>query len=125
MATLNWLAMTSQMWTKGNFAALDQVTTGEARTVYLTEKRQAAGDPGPSGRTPFKLSGMAITASANGICCPMPDGMSETAALVMAVNMPEPVKMPVKAPAASRMPAISKAALACASTRARCCAALG
>jgi hypothetical protein len=66
VATLNWLAKTSQMWTKGNFAALDQVTTGEARTVYLTEKRQAAGDPGPSGRTPFKLSGLSITVPCHG-----------------------------------------------------------
>ena len=65
-ATLNWLAMTNQMWTKDNFAPLDQVTTGEARTVYLTEKRQAAGDPRPSGRTPFRLSGLSITVPCHG-----------------------------------------------------------
>ena len=28
-ATLNWLAKTNQMWVKDDFAALDQVTTGE------------------------------------------------------------------------------------------------
>jgi hypothetical protein len=65
-ATMNWLAMTSQMWTKDNFAPLDQVTTGEARTVYLTEKRQAAGDPRPSGRTSFRLSGLSITVPCHG-----------------------------------------------------------
>ena len=33
-ATLNWLDQTNQMWTAGDFAALDQVATGEMRTIY-------------------------------------------------------------------------------------------
>ena len=60
-ATLNWLAKTNQMWTRDDFAALSQVTTGEARTVYLTEQRKAVHDPGPSGRTAFRLTGLSIT----------------------------------------------------------------
>ena len=31
-ATLTWLDRTSQMWVASDFAALDQVTTGEMRT---------------------------------------------------------------------------------------------
>jgi hypothetical protein len=58
---MNWLASTNQMWTKDDFAALDQVTTGEGRMIYRTEQRQAAGDPSPSSRTPFQLTGLSIT----------------------------------------------------------------
>ena len=65
-ATLNWLTMTNQMWTKDNFAALDRVTVGEARTVYRTERRHAAGDASPSGRTPFRLTGLSITVPCHG-----------------------------------------------------------
>jgi hypothetical protein len=65
-ATLNWLAMTNQMWTKDNFAALDRVTVGEARTVYRAEQRHAAGDASPSGRTPFRLTGLSITVPCHG-----------------------------------------------------------
>ena len=65
-ATLNWLAMTNQMWTKDNFAALDRVTVGEARTIYRTEQRHAAGDASPSGRTPFRLTGLSITVPCHG-----------------------------------------------------------
>lgn len=60
-ATLNWLAKTNQMWTKDDFSALNQVTTGEARTVFLAEEHDAAGDPSPSGRAPFQLTGLSIT----------------------------------------------------------------
>ena len=60
-ATMNWLATTNQMWTKDDFAALDRVTTGEGRLIYRTEQHQAAGDPSPSGRTPFRLTGLSIT----------------------------------------------------------------
>ena len=60
-ATMNWLATTNQMWTKDDFAALDRVTTGEGRLIYRTEQDQAAGDPSPSGRTPFRLTGLSIT----------------------------------------------------------------
>ena len=49
-ATLHWLAETSQMWTSSNFAALDQVTTGEMRTIYLAEKRRRASRPTRRGR---------------------------------------------------------------------------
>jgi hypothetical protein len=60
-ATLNWLARTNQMWTKADFSGLDQVTTAEAREVYLAERRHAAGGPSLSGRTPFQLTGLSIT----------------------------------------------------------------
>jgi hypothetical protein len=58
---MHWLATTNQMWTKDDFAALDQVTTGEGRIIYRTEQRQAAGGPTPSGRTAFQLTGLSIT----------------------------------------------------------------
>ena len=60
-ATMTWLATTNQMWTKDDFAALDRVTTGEGRLIYRTEQDQAAGDPSPSGRAPFRLTGLSIT----------------------------------------------------------------
>ena len=59
-ATENWLAATNQMWTRNDFASLNQVTTGEARQVYLAEQRGAAGSP-TSGRTPLRLSGLSVT----------------------------------------------------------------
>jgi hypothetical protein len=59
-ATLNWLSKTNQMWTKDNFAALDQVTAGEMRTVYQTEENQAATEKS-SGRQAFQLTGLSIT----------------------------------------------------------------
>jgi hypothetical protein len=40
-ATLTWLDQTNQMWTAGDFTALNQVTTGEMRTVYQVEEQQA------------------------------------------------------------------------------------
>jgi hypothetical protein len=54
-AALNWLAQTNQMWTRANFAALDHVTTGQMRTIYLSEENQAslpvnAAGPGLAGR---------------------------------------------------------------------------
>jgi hypothetical protein len=55
-ATMHWLAMTNQMRTKGDFSALDQVTTGEMRAVYLYEKAHA-GQTGPA----FRLSDLSIT----------------------------------------------------------------
>lgn len=57
-AILNWLAETNQMWTKNNFTAVDQVTTGEMRTVYQYEQQQ----PGASGssRKTFQLTGLSI-----------------------------------------------------------------
>ena len=59
-ATRHWLAETSQMWTNSNFAALDQVTTGEMRTIYLAEKRQAS-LPSNASRQAFQLTGLSIT----------------------------------------------------------------
>ena len=34
---MNWLAKTNQMWTNNDFAALDQITTGQMRTIYQSE----------------------------------------------------------------------------------------
>ena len=48
------------MWTRGDFAALDQVTTGEGRMIYQAEQRQSA-DTIAAGRTPFRLTGLSIT----------------------------------------------------------------
>ena len=59
-ATLNWLNKTSLMWTAGDFAALDQVTTGEMRTIYQVEKQQAT-LPTNADRQPFQLTGLSIT----------------------------------------------------------------
>jgi hypothetical protein len=59
-AVLNWLAKTSDMWTTGNFAALDQITTAEMRTIYLTEKAQAS-LPSNASRQAFQLTGLSIT----------------------------------------------------------------
>ena len=58
--------MTNQMWTIDNFAALDRVTVGEARTIYRTEQRHTAGDASPPGRTPFRLTGLSITVPCHG-----------------------------------------------------------
>lgn len=59
-ATVNWLDQTSQMWTRGDFAALDHVTTGEIRTLYQVEQQQAA-LPTNASRQPFQLTGLSIT----------------------------------------------------------------
>jgi hypothetical protein len=64
-ATMHWLAATNHMWTRGDFAALDQVTTGEARAVYQAEQRQSA-DTIALGRTPFQLTGLSITVPCSG-----------------------------------------------------------
>ena len=59
-ATLHWLSETNQMWTRNNFAALDQVTTAGMRTIYLAEKRQAS-LPSNASRVGFQLTGLSIT----------------------------------------------------------------
>jgi hypothetical protein len=59
-ATLNWLDQTNQMWTAGDFAALNQVTTGEMRTIYQIEEQQAT-LPASASRQPFQLTGLSIT----------------------------------------------------------------
>jgi hypothetical protein len=60
-ATLNWLAKTNQIWRWNDFAPLNQVTTGEARSAYLAQKNRTRSDPGPAGRPPFRLTGVSIT----------------------------------------------------------------
>ena len=42
-AVLNWLAKTNAMWTRNDFAALEEITTAEMRTIYLAEQR--GGEP--------------------------------------------------------------------------------
>jgi hypothetical protein len=59
-AVMNWLAETDQMWTHSDFAAVDQITTGQMRTIYLSEEQQAS-LPGNASRQPFQLTGLSIT----------------------------------------------------------------
>jgi hypothetical protein len=59
-ATLNWLAKTNQMWTHGDFADLDQVTTAEMRTIYLSEEPKGA-IPDNASRIAFQLTSLSIT----------------------------------------------------------------
>ena len=59
-AVLNWLAKTNAMWTHNDFAALDEITTAEMRTIYLAEQRQAS-LPTNASRQPFQLSSLSIT----------------------------------------------------------------
>jgi hypothetical protein len=58
-AALNWLAKTNAMWTHNDFAALDEITTAEMRTIYLAEK-QGASLPANASRQPFQLTGLSI-----------------------------------------------------------------
>jgi len=58
-AVTNWLVKTNQMWTSNDFAALDQVTTGQMRTIYLSEQRQAS-LPANASRMAFQLTGLSI-----------------------------------------------------------------
>jgi hypothetical protein len=57
-ATRSWLAATNQMWTEGNFAALNQVTTGEMRAVYAHEQQQ---DASSSSRKLLQLADLSVT----------------------------------------------------------------
>ena len=59
-AVMNWLATTNQMWASNDFAAVDQVTAGQMRTLYLSEERQAS-LPDNASREPFGLTGLSIT----------------------------------------------------------------
>jgi len=59
-AVQNWLATTNAMWTSNDFAALDEITTAEMRTIYLAEKRQAS-LPSNASRQAFQLAGLSIT----------------------------------------------------------------
>lgn len=50
------------MWEKDDFSALNQVTTGEARSAYLAQINANRTDPGPSGRGQlFQLTSVSIT----------------------------------------------------------------
>ncbi len=59
-AVTNWLVQTNQMETEDDFAAIDRITTGQMRAVYLAEKPQA-GLPKNADRVPFRLTGLSIT----------------------------------------------------------------
>ncbi len=60
-ATLHWLTETNKIWTRNDFAPLDQVTTGEARAAYRAQEDQTRSDPGPAGRPPLRLASVSIT----------------------------------------------------------------
>jgi len=59
-AVQNWLVKTNAMWTSNDFAALDEITTAEMRTIYLAEKRRAS-LPSNASRQAFQLTGLSIT----------------------------------------------------------------
>jgi hypothetical protein len=59
-ATLIWLDKTNQMWTSNDFSGLDQITTGQMRTIYQFEEKGAA-LPANASRQPFQLTGLSIT----------------------------------------------------------------
>jgi hypothetical protein len=59
-AVMNWLLRTDRMWTNSDFAGLDQVTTGQMRTIYLSEQRQAS-LPTNADRQSFLLTDLSIT----------------------------------------------------------------
>ena len=56
------------MWTGNDFAALDQVTTGEMRTIYQSEERQKTS---VGGRKPLRLTGLSITIPCQGSGSPV------------------------------------------------------
>jgi hypothetical protein len=59
-AVTRWLVKTNQMWLSNDFAAVDQVTVSQMRTLYLSEERQAR-LPDNASREPFGLTGLSIT----------------------------------------------------------------
>jgi hypothetical protein len=59
-AVTNWFVQTNQMLTRNDFAAVDQVTTGQMRTLYLAEEAQAS-LPKNADRVAFRLTGLSIT----------------------------------------------------------------
>jgi hypothetical protein len=59
-AVTSWLVKTNQMWLSNDFAAVDQVTVSQMRTLYLSEERQAS-LPDNASRQPFGLTGLSIT----------------------------------------------------------------
>jgi hypothetical protein len=59
-AVTSWFVQTNQMLTKNDFRAVDRVTTGQMRTVYLAEEQQAS-LPKNADRVAFQLTGLSIT----------------------------------------------------------------
>ena len=59
-AVTSWFVQTNQMLTKNDFRAVDRVTTGQMRTVYLAEEQQAS-LPKNADRAAFQLTGLSIT----------------------------------------------------------------
>jgi len=59
-AVTNWLVKTNQMLTHDDFAAVDQVTIGQMRTIYLAEEAQAS-LPKNADRVGFELTRLSIT----------------------------------------------------------------
>lgn len=59
-AVMHWFVQTNQMQTQDDFAAVDQVTTGQIRTVYLAEEQQAS-LPKDAERVAFRLTGLSVT----------------------------------------------------------------
>ena len=77
----NWLAKTNAMWTSNDFAALDEITTAEMRTIYLAEERQAS-LPSNASRQAFQLTGLSIA-------IPCQAGHYASAAGLRAKNWPD------------------------------------
>jgi hypothetical protein len=59
-AVMHWFVQTNQMQTQDDFSAVDQITTGQMRTVYLAEEPQAS-LPKNAERVAFRLTGLSIT----------------------------------------------------------------
>jgi len=59
-AVMHWFVQTNQMQTQDDFAAVDQITTGQMRTVYLAEEPQAS-LPKNAERVAFRLTGLSVT----------------------------------------------------------------
>jgi hypothetical protein len=59
-AVMNWLVRTDRMYANSDFAELDQVTTGQMRTIYLSERRHAS-LPSNADRQYFQLTDLSIT----------------------------------------------------------------
>ena len=58
-AVTSWFVQTNQMLTMNDFRAVDRVTTGQMRTVYLAEEQQAS-LPKNADRVAFQLTGLSI-----------------------------------------------------------------
>src|SRR5579863_690124 len=59
-AVMSWFVQTNQMLTRNDFRAVDRVTTGQMRTIYLAEEQQAS-LPKNADRVAFQLTGLSIT----------------------------------------------------------------